>query len=263
MVCNNLLLPFVLCLQLQLNVRMRQALYAFIKSVHKFLAHIFHEYNTKLPYLITVIIALMVVVGGINLFIELTETLKTELLARYDSSITEYIISYRSPSLTSYFKFVTNVGDFYGYLIVLGIFLVVSLFVFKRWKFVAQATLVLALATVSNMMLKRFIDRARPGIEHLVSVETLSYPSGHAMSAMAFYGFLIFLVTKFDIHRIAKVLILTVLVLLILSIGISRIYLGVHFPSDIAGGFIAGFIWVVFCVLVFYLIEIFRRDSQT
>jgi undecaprenyl-diphosphatase len=155
------------------------------------------------------------------------------------------------------------VGDFYGYLIVFGIFLLVSLLFFKRWKYVLQATLVLALATGSNMMLKLFIDRARPGIEHLVSVETLSYPSGHAMSAMAFYGFLTYLIYTFKIHKVAKFLLILVLVLLILSIGVSRIYLGVHFPSDVAGGFIAGFIWVVFCVLIFELVEIFRRDPRT
>ncbi|TLP79206.1 phosphatase PAP2 family protein [Maribacter sp. ACAM166] len=242
---------------------MRQTLYAFIKSIRKFLADKLPQYNANLPYLITVLIALVIVVGGINLFIAFTETLKTEVLASYDTAITDYVISYRSPTLTAYFKFMTNVGDFYGYLMVLGLFLVFSLLVFKRWKYVVQATLVLALATVSNMMLKRFIDRARPGIEHLVSVETLSYPSGHAMSAMAFYGFLMFLVYKFNIYIIAKFLLILVLAILILSIGISRIYLGVHFPSDIAGGFIAGFIWVVFCILVFDLIEIFKRDPKT
>ena len=242
---------------------MKQTLFSLIKTLREFLANKLNQYNTTLPYVITVIVALIVVVGGINLFIELTETLKTDLLATYDTTITDYVISYRSPNLTSYFKFMTNVGDVYGYLIVLVIFLLLSLLVFKRWKYVVQATLVLALATVSNMMLKRFIDRARPGIEHLVSVETLSYPSGHAMSAMAFYGFLIFLVTKFKIHKVIKYALIAILILLILSIGISRIYLGVHFPSDIAGGFIAGFIWVVFCVLVFDLIELFRKDPKT
>lgn len=242
---------------------MKQTLFSLIKTLREFLANKLNQYNTTLPYVITVIVALIVVVGGINLFIELTETLKTDLLATYDTTITDYVISYRSPNLTSYFKFMTNVGDVYGYLIVLVIFLLLSLLVFKRWKYVVQATLVLALATVSNMMLKRFIDRARPGIEHLVSVETLSYPSGHAMSAMAFYGFLIFLVTKFKIHKVIKYVLIAILILLILSIGISRIYLGVHFPSDIAGGFIAGFIWVVFCVLVFDVIELFRKDPKT
>jgi hypothetical protein len=129
----------------------RQILSFFIKTIRQFLADKLNQYNTTLPYLITMIIALVVVVGGINLFIELTETLKTELLTSHDTAITDYIISYRSPTLTSYFKFVTNVGDTYGYLIVLALFLIVSLFVTKRWKYVAQATLVLALATISNM----------------------------------------------------------------------------------------------------------------
>lgn len=242
---------------------MRETLYALIKSIRKFLAEKLHQYDKGLPYIITVVIALIIVVGGINLFIELTEHIKDDVLKQYDRAFTDYVISYRTPRLTEYFKFVTDVGDFYGYLIVLSVFLLISLWFFKKWKLVLQATLVLALATGSNMMLKRFVDRARPGIEHLVSVETLSYPSGHAMSAMAFYGFLIYLIYNFRIHKGVKFLLILLLAFLILSIGISRIYLGVHFPSDIAGGFIAGFIWVVFCVLLFNLIGIFRRDPST
>lgn len=242
---------------------MKHTLIEFIRSLRTFLRSKFKQYNNKLPYFITVILALLIVVFCINAFIELTETLKTEVLATYDSQITDYVISYRNPVLTEYFIFVTKVGDFYGYLIVVGLAALVSYFFFKRWKYVLQTTVVLIVASVSNMMLKRFIDRARPGIEHLVSVETLSYPSGHAMSAMAFYGFLIYLVSRFGLNKLVKFGLITFLVMLILSIGISRIYLGVHFPSDIAGGYIAGFIWVVFCILVFNTIELFRRDPKT
>jgi undecaprenyl-diphosphatase len=141
--------------------------------------------------------------------------------------------------------------------------IILSIMVFKHWKYVTQIITVLLLSAVSNMILKRFIDRARPGIEHLVSVETLSYPSGHAMSAMAFYGFVIYLFYHFKMNIFLKVGAILVLFVLILSIGISRIYLGVHYPSDIAGGFIAGFIWVIFCILLFDLIEVFRRDPRT
>ncbi|WP_313791396.1 phosphatase PAP2 family protein [Lacinutrix neustonica] len=90
----------------------------------------------------------------------------------------------------------------------------------------------------------------------------MSYPSGHAMTAMAVYGFLIYLFYHFKINSFLKFAIITILAILILSIGISRIYLGVHFPSDIIGGFIAGFIWVVFCALVFNIIGLFRRDAR-
>lgn len=242
---------------------MKKTLLTLIQRLKAFLIRNFHQYNSKLPYIITVVVALIIVIGGINLFIELTEELKDNLLPQYDQAITDYIISFRNPALTKYFIFITNVGDFYGYLIVLAISSVISFFVFKKWRGVVQTILVLLLASISNMMLKRFIDRARPGIEHLVSVETLSYPSGHAMSAMAFYGFVIYLFFRFKINRFLKVAIIIFMAFIILSIGLSRIYLGVHYPSDIAGGYIAGFIWVVFCILIFNLVEVFRRDPNT
>ncbi|MFD1094670.1 phosphatase PAP2 family protein [Salegentibacter chungangensis] len=241
---------------------MRQTLIAFLLKINEFLVQKFKDYNHKLPYIILVIIALFVVGASINIFIELTETLKTEMLANIDTQITDLVISYRTPALTKYFIFMTEVGDFYGYVVVVSIYFFVSWLIFKRRRYVLQTTLVLILASISNMILKRFIDRARPGIEHMVSVETLSYPSGHAMSAMAFYGFLIYLCTIFKISKLLKFCLIFLLSFIIMSIGLSRIYLGVHFPSDIAGGYIAGLIWVVFCVLILNLIEIFRTDSS-
>tara|TARA_R110002051_G_scaffold36059_2_gene78679 strand:- start:1981 stop:2709 length:729 start_codon:yes stop_codon:yes gene_type:complete len=242
---------------------MREIIGGYIKGIRNFLLHRFGSYQQKLPYVLMVAMALFIVIGGINLFIELTATLQTEKLSAYDQKITQYIISFRNPALTEYFKFVTEVGDVHGYLIVLGISILLTVLIFKRWKYIAQISLVLILATLSNIILKRFIDRARPGIEHLVVVKTLSYPSGHAMSAMAFYGFMIYLVHRYKMNTYLKMALYIFLVLLILSIGISRIYLGVHFPSDVAGGFIAGLIWVIFCILIFDLVEVFRKDPST
>lgn len=221
------------------------------------------KYRAKLPYILTVIIALIVVIAGINIFIELTDTLKSDELASLDQNVTDYVLSYRNPGLTSYFTFVTDVGDVQGYLIVLGLCILLTALFVKRWKYILQIALVLIVATLSNMMLKRAIDRARPDIEHLVVVKTLSYPSGHAMSAMAFYGFVIFLLSRWNTNLFTKSILILLLSILILSIGVSRIYLGVHFPSDVLGGFIAGLIWVFFCVLIFNMFEVFRRDPMT
>lgn len=241
---------------------MRQTLFQFIRQFRDFLKNNFRKDNPKLPYIITVLVALIVVVAGINIFIDLTEVLKEDVLAQYDQQISDYVISFRTPLLTEYFIFITNVGDFYGYVVVLCLAVVVSVLYFKNWKYILQTVFVLLLASISNVMLKRLVNRARPGAEHLVVVETLSYPSGHAMSAMAFYGFLIYLFYRFKINSLLKTGIILLLVVMILSIGISRIYLGVHFPSDIAGGYIAGLIWVVFCILLFNLGEVFRRDPK-
>lgn len=234
-----------------------------IRKLRVYLRNKSNRYNVTLPYFITVIVALVFVVLGINLFVELTETLSTDVLASYDHQITQNVISYRSPTLTEYFIFLTRIGDVYGYLVVIGLCAFISLVVFKKWKYMVQITLVLFLSTLSNLVLKRFINRARPDIEHLVTVETLSYPSGHAMAAMAFYGFLAYLFYKFKINIFIKVIAILTLAVLIISIGISRIYLGVHFPSDIAGGFIAGAIWVIFCIVIFNIIEVFKRDPKT
>lgn len=238
---------------------MIKLLFSLIQKLREYLG----KYDVTLPYFIAIVLALIIVVGGINLFIELTDTLKTEELTQYDDKITDYIISFRTPALTEYFTFVTRVGDLNGYIVVVVLSALISIVVFKKWKYILQIVLVLALSALSNLVLKRFINRARPEIEHLVTVETLSYPSGHAMAAMAFYGFLIYLFYKFKMNKFLKYTAIFITTILILSIGISRIYLGVHFPSDIAGGFIAGAIWVIFCIVLFNIIEVFRRDPKT
>jgi undecaprenyl-diphosphatase len=242
---------------------MIKLLIIFIKKLKVFLSKKLSHYNVTLPYAIALVLALLIGVFGINIFVELTEVLSTETLANYDTKITSAVLSHRSTSLTKYFTFITHVGDVYGYLVVLILSAIISLVVFKRWKYMVQITLVLFLSALSNVVLKRVINRARPDLEHLVTVETLSYPSGHAMSAMAFYGFLIYLFYRFKMNRYIKIGTILVLAFLILSIGVSRIYLGVHYPSDILGGFIAGAIWVVFCIVLFNLIEVFRSDPKT
>ncbi|MFD1613695.1 phosphatase PAP2 family protein [Gelatiniphilus marinus] len=242
---------------------MFKILIAIIKKTSKILIHNFGKYNVTLPHVIALLLTLVFVVVGISLFIELTETLTTDVLVAYDARVTDYIISFRSSALTNYFVFVTHVGDVYGYLTVLAISFFLSIVIFKRKKYVLQILVVLLLSALSNLVLKRIVNRARPSTEHLVPVETLSYPSGHAMSAMAFYGFLIYLSYKFKMNRFKKIAAIFISTLLILSIGISRIYLGVHFPSDILGGFIAGAIWVVFCIVLFNMIEVFRRNPKT
>ncbi|NRR91595.1 phosphatase PAP2 family protein [Winogradskyella undariae] len=233
-----------------------------ISKYLKSLVSLLKKYNVRLPYLTISLIAILIVVGGINLFIELTENLKTTTLAQFDTNVIEYIHSYRTPTLTKYFVFITDIGDVYGYLIAFILCIITFLMIFKSWQYVIQLIVVMALALSSNLILKRIINRSRPNQEHLVTVETLSYPSGHAMAAMAFYGFLIYLFFHFKINLILKSIIITLLISIIISIGISRIYLGVHFPSDIIGGFIAGFIWVILCALMFNLIRVYKKANN-
>lgn len=242
---------------------MRRLLKSIIEKCKQVLSHKFRQDNPKVTYIIIAVLALIVVTASIQLFLELTENLKADYMANIDDILSQYITSYRTPTRTKYFTFITNVGDSFGYLCVFIVATIAFYMIFKNWKYVIELALIALLSLSSNIILKQVINRARPASEHLVTVDTLSYPSGHAMGAMAFYGFLIYLFYKFKINSFLKVCIIMLLTILILSIGISRIYLGVHFPSDVAGGFIAGFIWVILCVFILNVIRIFKEDPTT
>jgi membrane-associated phospholipid phosphatase len=220
-----------------------------------------HYQTEDLPYYLTIIVAFIVFVIGLNGFVDLTEELAENQLGGFDNTVTQWILSFRSEKLTTFLTFITHIGG-NGYVVVITLLVLYFLFIHRSWKFILQTVTVLLLATLSNIALKQVINRARPSLEHLVEVYTLSYPSGHAMSAMGFYGFLIFLVARFQVAVAWKVVLISLLVFLILAIGVSRIYLGVHYPSDVLAGYIGGLIWVTFCAIVFDVIDLWRRRKQ-
>src|SRR5690554_4696731 len=241
---------------------MRQIVKEIIQWLRQFLRERFHQDNPLFPYYLTIVISFVLFVISLNVFVEITEDLKEDELTAFDDTVSATIQSFRTPSLTPVFEFITHMGDRLAYFI--AALIVAAFFYFKygRWKFTLQTILVLLLSSLSNVVLKKVINRERPTFEHLVAVSTLSYPSGHSMSAMAFYGFLIYLLFKIQMATWLRITLVFLFSFMILSIGLSRIYLGVHYPSDVAGGFIAGLIWVAFCITLFNIIDLLRRRKR-
>ena len=240
---------------------MRQFIKNIILWVRQFLRERFLEDNPLFPYYLTILVSFVIFVVSLNVFIELTENLKENELTVFDDTVSAAIQSYRHVSLTVILEFITHLGDRVAYIIASLVIAAFFFFKYGKWKFALQTIIVLLLSSLSNVVLKRVIQRERPTLEHLVAVNSLSYPSGHAMSAMAFYGFLSYLCLRSDMSFRSKLASVTILVLLILLIGISRIYLGVHFPSDVLAGYIGGLIWVTFCAIMFNVLDLYRSQG--
>src|SRR5690606_35065208 len=132
------------------------------------------------------------------------EELVEDNLGEFDAAVTNKMIEWRGERLTLFLIFITNVGNTTGYLVVTALLVAYFLIRHRSWRFILQTVVVLLLATLSNMALKEVFNRARPEIDHLVVVHSLSYPSGHAMSAMGFYGFLIFLTARYKMNIVLK-----------------------------------------------------------
>jgi len=238
---------------------MKERIVQVIYWIRDFIRTRLRSENEDLPYYLAILIAAFLFIVGINGFIELTEELAENELTTFDEKVTEFVVGFRSEGLTRYLTFVTHLGDRYAYVAVTVLLAAWFFFRYRSWKFVLQSIGVLLLASLSNVILKQVIHRERPSLEHLVTVNTLSYPSGHSMSAMAFYGFLIYLCLRYQMPRSLRFLSIFFLSLLILSIGVSRVYLGVHYPSDVSAGWIGGLIWVAFCAIVFNVIGLWRK----
>ena len=99
-------------------------------------------------------------------------------------------------------------------------------------------------ALVLNQVLKFIIQRPRPDGFRLATASGFSFPSGHSMVAMAFFGLLAWLVWKYEADRRLRRLYATGFALVIVMIGVSRIYLGVHYASDVLGGFCLSMAWL-------------------
>ena len=151
-----------------------------ISHVSTYLKKYLHSDNEYLPYILSLVVGLIVAVLTLNGFVEISEQLKENELGHFDDTVSEYVQSFRSPSLTNLSKGFTDFGDVYGYAAHDSLLSGFFYFRYRNWKFSLQVTTALILAIVVNLVLKRWINRARPVGEHLVEITTLSFPSGHA-----------------------------------------------------------------------------------
>lgn len=138
-------------------------------------------------------------------------------------------------------KFITNFGG----AIFLTILTIILFILIKNKKIGVSIFSNLVIITALNQLLKNILQRPRPTEYRIIEETGYSFPSGHSMISMAFYGYIIYLIYKYVKNRYVKWTSMVLLSLLICSIGISRIYLGVHYTSDVLGGFLISVSYLV------------------
>lgn len=207
-----------------------------------------------------ILFSLLILVIFTLIFMGFAFALEEHLLHRFDLAIITWVQSFISPRLTSLMEFFTFMGSASGIISVAVITIIIMLFNKKWWEAVFFVVAVVG-STLFNSLLKWLFHRARPEIHPLITETGYSFPSGHSMSSIVTYGMIMIFLTLFFKTAWAKTLTIIIFSLLILLIGISRIYLGVHYPSDVIAGFSAGGTWLIVC-LIFLKLIVERRNKS-
>ncbi|MBC8080081.1 MAG: phosphatase PAP2 family protein [Gorillibacterium sp.] len=187
-------------------------------------------------------------ISSLIIFLLLARGISSQWVFDFDTAIFSTFRSVASGKLTRFARVVTELGTLQFQLVCFVCAIMIGLW-FKRVRGLELLLLCLSGAWIINVVLKALFHRARPILDPYLSEGGYSFPSGHAMSSMAFYGLGGYLLWKVLRGRMkAAWLILVLTGLLIIVVGWSRIYLGVHFASDVIAGFTAGLIWLIICL---------------
>jgi undecaprenyl-diphosphatase len=106
-------------------------------------------------------------------------------------------------------------------------------------------------SAILNTLLKQIFQRARPILNRMIDISGYSFPSGHAMGAFTLYTILAFILWRYISSFFGRVILLIFCAFMIFMIGVSRIYLGVHYPSDVLAGFLASLSWLAMSIWIF------------
>ncbi|WP_457654022.1 phosphatase PAP2 family protein [Rhodocaloribacter sp.] len=205
------------------------------------------------PFLVFVA-ALVAVTGALWGFLAVVDALADHEGVYYlDFHVRHLVRGWVRPDLTAWMIRITEVGSVPG---TTALVVLVAVLLWREGKRRAVARLLFATTTGTLVFsgLKLLFHRPRP-VDQLVPETGYSFPSGHAFMATVFYGTLIYLAWTESQSRAVRAVATTLGALMIVLIGMSRVYLGVHWMTDVLGGFLAGFLWLCLSLAAVHLAE--------
>ncbi|WP_225583202.1 phosphatase PAP2 family protein [Pseudoxanthomonas sp. PXM02] len=184
-------------------------------------------------------------------FVELADEVHELEVFYFDDPLLWRAHAMAGPALDRFFIFISAIGYQWG-VVPVDIALTMGLLIARRWREATFAGVSFAGSALLNMATKQFFQRDRPSLwESIAPEHTFSFPSGHAMGSAT----LAMVVVLLCWHTRWRWLAVALAGSFALLVGVSRIYLGVHYPSDILGGFAAGLAWVSGVYLVLYRVR--------
>lgn len=210
--------------------------------------------------LLVLLFGTLAIIGFANMVFRLVN----HHLQRFDDVYYGYVHSFLSDSMTTFMKAMTFLGN-PQFAIIPGTLVVIYFLFIKPHRWFSILVPVVGIGSFFiNRFMKYFFDRPRPIIsERMVKVMyELSFPSGHAMFSMAFYGLLAYISWHYIKNKFLKILLTMLVIITIFLIGVSRVYLRVHYPSDVLAGFASGFIWLVIAIYTVKGIEHFIEKRE-
>jgi len=174
---------------------------------------------------------------------------------KLDTNVFNYLQAHVSERNNDIMEFFTFLGT-HLFLIPANLSLIAYFLFINKHKWYSIKVPAIALSSLGLMfLLKGLFDRERPSVPLLFHAKGLSFPSGHALMSVTFYGLLIYIVFKSIKNPGVKWTVITLLIILIMIIGMSRVYLRVHYATDVIAGYCIGFLWLVFTVWMLNKIE--------
>jgi undecaprenyl-diphosphatase len=178
----------------------------------------------------------------------------------FDESVFSFLRGYVTDQNTAIMRFFTFLGT-HNFLIPANLILIAYFLFVKKHKWYSIKIPAIALTSLGLMFgLKQLFGRPRPDVPLVFKAGGLSFPSGHAMFSVSFYGLLVYIIYQSVKNKWLKWISIVLLTIALFIIGFSRVYLRVHYASDVIAGFCVGFMWLVFSL---WLMNRMERRSTT
>ena len=236
-----------------------RAFWDFIFASLRFIAR--HAHGAYTTFGIFLIGGAILAIAGTYGFAELAGHVRSGSTQMFDDAILRWLGAHRTPWLTATMLEITALGT--GTVVMMTV-LVAGMFLWLTQHRHSAALLGVATAggLVLNNLLKMGFDRPRPVIiDWGVTAISSSFPSGHAMNAVIVYGTVAYLAARLQTRHRMRVLTLSVAALIILLVCGSRLYLGVHYPSDVLAGLTIGLAWAAFCMATLEALQLYAKRN--